>query len=130
MAEHKSVWSALYDDMEQAENLRIRSGLMIEIAEYLHESGFTQKQASEKLGISQPRLSNILNGKIDKFTIDTLVNILARTGAKVEISVNQPVVTKPTKKSWVGGNIIKLFASGKSNTQREPIYTPDMVAIG
>ena len=54
-------------------NLFIRSRLMIEIREYMQENNLTQKQASIKTGVTQPRISDFMRGKIDLFTIDTLV---------------------------------------------------------
>lgn len=74
--------------LEDAENLKLRSTLMIEIIHYVEESGLTQAQAAKALGTTQPRLNDILNGHIEKCTIDRLVNMLASVGRHVTISVN------------------------------------------
>ena len=87
-----SVWDALIEDKVEAKNLQVRSDLMIAITEYIKENKLTQKDASELLEVSQPRISDLVNGKIDKFTIDTLLNMLTLIGIKVDISV------RPVKK--------------------------------
>ena len=75
-----SVWDALEDDPVRRENLKLRSALMIEIAEEIKNRGLTQTQAAEILQVSQPRVSALLNGKIDKFRLDGLVDMAHRLG--------------------------------------------------
>ena len=82
-----SVWDAIEDDPVRQENLKLRSALMIEIAERLREEGLTQKQAAEVLHITQPRVSALLNGKINAFRLDSLVDMAHRLGMHVSISV-------------------------------------------
>jgi predicted XRE-type DNA-binding protein len=82
-----SVWDALFDEKSEAENLRIRSSLMTTITTYISEKKLTQSEAASLLGVSQPRISDIVQGKIDKFTIDTLVNMVAKTDLKVNLVV-------------------------------------------
>ena len=82
-----SVWDALFDDKSEAENLRVRSNLMISISNYIAEKKLTQAEAAKFLGVSQPRISDIVQGKIGKFTIDTLVNMIAKTNYKVDLVV-------------------------------------------
>ncbi len=84
-AEYKNVFDALFDDPVVAQNLKIRSELMIQLERGIAERGITQKQAAELLGVSQPRVSDLLKGKIEKFSIDMLVNMLASLGKKVTI---------------------------------------------
>ncbi|MCP4471922.1 MAG: XRE family transcriptional regulator [Gammaproteobacteria bacterium] len=84
-AEYKNVSDALFDDPVVAQNLKIRSELMIQLERGIAERGITQKQAAELLGVSQPRVSDLLKGKIEKFSIDMLVNMLASLGKKVTI---------------------------------------------
>jgi predicted XRE-type DNA-binding protein len=87
-----SVWDALIEDKAEAKNLQVRSDLMIAITEYIKDNKLTQKNAAELLKVKQPRISDIVNGKIDKFTVDTLLNMLTLAGIEVELSIT------PTKK--------------------------------
>ena len=106
MSTYLNVWDALFDDKQEAENLRIRSQLMIEITQYLNQINLSQKQAAEKLGISQPRLSNLINGQIDKFTIDMLVNILSKTDSTVKFTVTHSADIKEKTSPWKNFNIL------------------------
>lgn len=82
-----SVWDAIEDDPVRQENLKLRSALMIDIAERIKEEGLTQKQAAEVLHITQPRVSALLNGKINSFRLDSLVDMAHRLGMHVSINV-------------------------------------------
>ena len=75
-----NVWDALEDTKEAAANLRVRAELMIEVERYVKKSRLTQAAAAKQLGITQPRLNDLLRGRIDKFSVDALVNILTRAG--------------------------------------------------
>ena len=81
-----SVWDALVDTPEEAENLRVRSQLMRAIRQVVKTWDVSQKEAAQRLHITQPRLNDLLKGKIDKFSLDALVNMLA--GANLEIEVH------------------------------------------
>ena len=72
---------------EEAENLKIRSSLMIAVRRVMEERGLKQAQAAALFGVSQPRISDLVRGKIDVFTIDSLVNMLSHAGLRVEVSV-------------------------------------------
>ncbi len=72
---------------EEAENLLLRAQLMSEIREV--SRGMTQAQAAKRFGVSQPRINDVLRGKIDKFSLDALVNILAKAGLRVEMRVRK-----------------------------------------
>ena len=76
----------------EAENLRIRSALMIFLTEHIQRTGLTQKQAAETLGVTQPRISDLTRGKIDVFSIDTLIAMLSRVGVKTTIRVGKKKV--------------------------------------
>lgn len=88
---YSNVWDALFDDRVEAENLRLRSVLMMAVSDHISDNNLTQKKAAELMGVSQPRISNLVKGKIDMFTIDTLVNMLARVGTIVELNVSPKV---------------------------------------
>ncbi|MDX8412027.1 MAG: helix-turn-helix transcriptional regulator [Mariprofundaceae bacterium] len=82
-----NVFADLGFDTDEAANLQLRSRLMIEVDKALAEKKLTQQAAAEMLGISQPRISDLRRGKAEKFTIDTLVNILTRLGHEVTLKV-------------------------------------------
>ncbi len=86
--EFKSVWDAIEDAPAERANLKLRSTLMIEIGEYFKKSGLTQIEAAKQLGTTQPRLSDVLKGKIEKCSVDRLVNMLATVGYKLDIKVS------------------------------------------
>ena len=69
----------------EAENLRIRSAMMRALAEHIREHRLTQARAAKLLGVSQPRVSDLMRGKIDLFSIDNLVNLLAAAGLRVQV---------------------------------------------
>ena len=76
-------------DKADAENLKLRSDLMIRIEKYVKQSGMTQAEAARELGITQPRLNQLLKGKIQLFSLDALVNMLANAGMRVRMSVKK-----------------------------------------
>ncbi len=82
-----NVFDALGYSREEAANLRVRARLMAEFRRFVQERGLTQAEAAEAIGATQPRVSDLMNGKIDKFTIDFLVNALARLGIGVDIDL-------------------------------------------
>ena len=82
-----SVWDALEDDPVRQENLKLRSALMMQIAERIKEQDLTQTQTAEMLHITQPRVSALLKGKINDFRLDSLVDMAHRLGMHVSINV-------------------------------------------
>jgi len=83
----ESVWDALEDDPVRQENFKLRSELMITISETIIKRGLKQQDVAELLHITQPRVSALLKGKLDKFRLDTLVDIAHRLGLHVSINV-------------------------------------------
>jgi predicted XRE-type DNA-binding protein len=83
---NRDVFRDLGFDIEESENLRIRSDLMIELSELIQHKGWTQARAAEVMGVSQPRISDLVRGKIDRFSIDTLIAMLGSAGVKVRIT--------------------------------------------
>ena len=82
----RNVFRDLGFDIDEAENLRIRSDLMIELSELIQNKGWTQVQAAELMGVSQPRISDLVRGKIDRFSIDSLIAMLGSAGVRVRIT--------------------------------------------
>lgn len=80
-----SVWDALADTPEEAENLRLRSALMQQIAAIIARAEWTQAEAAERCGVSQPRVNDLIRGRITRFSLDALVNIASALGRKVSV---------------------------------------------
>jgi predicted XRE-type DNA-binding protein len=74
----------------EAENLKVRSDLMSALQDMIAERGLTQVQAAKLFGVAQPRVSDLCRDKIDRFTIDTLINMLAHAGMRVQLKVGRP----------------------------------------
>ena len=85
-----SVWDAIEDTPEVAENMKLRSALMMILTEYLNSAGLDQKQAASRLHVTQPRISDLMRGKIDRFGLDTLINMASAAGLTVEMRVFSP----------------------------------------
>lgn len=82
-----SVWDALADTAEEAANLKVRAELMRKIAALIQESGWTQTAAAERCGITQPRMNDLLRGRISRFSLDALVNVASALGQQVHIEL-------------------------------------------
>jgi predicted XRE-type DNA-binding protein len=80
-----SVWDAIEDTPAEAENMRLRSVLMMGLRAHIEKKGLSQMQASKLLGVTQPRVSDLMRGKIDLFAIDALVNLASAAGLRVEM---------------------------------------------
>jgi len=75
---------------EEAEHLRIRSTLMGAVRRIIESRYLTQAEAAKLFGVTQPRISNLVRGRIDLFSIDTLVEMLSRAGVQVKLVVSTP----------------------------------------
>jgi len=84
---YASVWDALADTPEQAANLRARAELMRQIAIIVQDSGWTQKDAAERCGVTQPRMNDLLRGRVSRFSLDALVNIATAIGRRVHVAL-------------------------------------------
>jgi predicted XRE-type DNA-binding protein len=84
-----SVWDALEDTPEEAENMKLRSALMMELKATISESGMSQAQAAKLFGVTQPRISDLIRGKISLFALDALVNMAAAAGMHVEMRIGK-----------------------------------------
>jgi predicted XRE-type DNA-binding protein len=81
------VFSELGFDTEEAANLRVRAELMAALRRLIEEKGLTQARAASALGVSQPRISDLVRGRIDRFSVDTLMAMLGHVGAEVRVLV-------------------------------------------
>ena len=84
----ENVFKDLGFSKTEAEHLMIRSRLMIEVEQFVEKSKLSQREAAKKLGITQPRLNDLLQGKIQKFSIDALVKMLSKVGIHVDVHVS------------------------------------------
>lgn len=81
------VWDAIEDTRAQAENMKLRASLMLALRDHIEREGLRQSQAAKLLAVTQPRISDLMRGKIDLFAIDTLVNMLASAGLGGEMRI-------------------------------------------
>ena len=84
---YNSVWDALKDTPEAALNMRLRAELMRKIADRVNEWGLIQQEAADCLGITQPRFSDLLNGRINKFSLDASVNLTDPARLHLELAI-------------------------------------------
>ena len=84
-----NVFSDLGFGEDEAENLKVRADLMIELTKLIEAQELTQAAAAKLLGVTQPRISDLMRGKIDRFSIDSLIEMLGRAGACVSVVVTR-----------------------------------------
>lgn len=82
-----SVWDAIEDTPEEAENMKLRSMLMMALKNHIARTKMSQAQAAKLFGVTQPRVSDLLRGKINLFGLDALVNMAAAAGLHIEMRV-------------------------------------------
>lgn len=82
-----TVFDAICDTPQQATNMRLRADLMLHIEQVIIQNGWTQKQAAQKCQVTQPRINDLLQHKIEKFSLDALVNISASLGETVSFQL-------------------------------------------
>jgi predicted XRE-type DNA-binding protein len=82
-----SVWDALVDTPEQAANLQARADLMRQITAIINANGWKQADAAVHCGVTQPRINDLLRGRVSRFSLDALVNITAALGLRVYMEV-------------------------------------------
>ncbi|WP_296443476.1 helix-turn-helix domain-containing protein [Rhodoferax sp. UBA5149] len=82
-----NIFSDLGFDAEESQNLLLRSQTMIVISKWFEDSGLTQAAAAKTLGVTQPRLNQLLKGKIGEFSLDALVNMATRAGMRVGLTI-------------------------------------------
>ncbi|HEY1722246.1 MAG TPA: XRE family transcriptional regulator [Magnetospirillaceae bacterium] len=85
-----SVWDAIEDTPEEAENMKLRSALMSALRQYIEDVGLSRAEVAKLLDVTEPRLSDLLRGKISLFGLDTLVNMVTTAGLRVEMHVRRP----------------------------------------
>ena len=91
-----SIWDAIEDTPQQAASMRARSELMMNLTEVIRERGITQGDAAALFGVTQPRVSDLMRGKINLFSLDTLIDMAATAGMSPTVKVSKP---KPARHS-------------------------------
>jgi predicted XRE-type DNA-binding protein len=82
-----SVWDAIEDTPARAENMRLRSSLLMALKDHVAREGLSQSRAAKVFGVTQPRVPDLTRGKIELSGLDTLVNMLAAAGLRVEMHI-------------------------------------------
>ena len=82
-----SVWDAIADTPEQAANLRARADLMRQIAAIIKANDWKQAEAATHCGVTQPRINDLLRGRVSLFSLDALVNIATALGRRVHVEL-------------------------------------------
>jgi predicted XRE-type DNA-binding protein len=84
---YASVWDAIADTPGQAANLRARAELMQQIAAFVKRQDWTQVEAASHCGVTQPRINDLLRGRVSRFSLDALVNISTAMGCRVRVDI-------------------------------------------
>ena len=82
-----SVWDAIEDSPVEAENMKLRSRLMLAVRDHIERQGLGQAQAAKLFGVTQPRISDLVRGKIELFSIDMLVNMASAAGLHIDMKI-------------------------------------------
>ena len=82
---YTSVWDAIADTPGEAANLRARAELMHQIGALVKRQGWTQVEAAQRCGVTQPRINDLLRGRVSRFSLDALVNIATALGRRVRV---------------------------------------------
>src|SRR5215510_770425 len=84
---YANVWDAIEKTPAAAENMKLRSALMTALKNHIKSEGWSQSDAARRLGVTQPRISDLVRGRIDLFGLDMLVNLATAAGLQVKIRI-------------------------------------------
>lgn len=82
-----SIWDAIEETPAEAENMKLRSALMMALKDHLFHRKISQEQAAKLFGVTQPRVSDLMRGKINLFSLDALVNMATAAGLHIEMRI-------------------------------------------
>ena len=85
-----SVWDAIENTPQEAASMKARAALMMGLSEVIRQQGITQAEAAALLGVTQPRVSDLMRGKVSLFSLDTLMDMAATAGMAPTIHVTLP----------------------------------------
>lgn len=86
---YASVWDAIEDSPQEAENMKLRAALMTALKQHIARTGLTQAEAAQRLGVTQPRISDLTRGKIQLFGLDALVNMATAAGLHLDLRIEE-----------------------------------------
>jgi predicted XRE-type DNA-binding protein len=86
----ESVWDAIEPSRAEAANMKARAEMMIAIRDTVAAWGLTQAATAKRLGLTQPRMNDLLRGRINKFSLDALINLATAAGLAVRVEVVRP----------------------------------------
>lgn len=89
-ARFTSVWDAIENTPQEAASMKARSSLMMELTAVIQERGMTQAEAAELFGVTQPRVSDLMRGKVNLFSLDTLMDMASTAGMSPVVKVSKP----------------------------------------
>ena len=84
---YDNVWDAIADTPEEAANLTARSDIMDKLVAIIKAGGWTQAEAAKRCHVTQPRMNDLMRGRISRFSLDALVNIAAALGQKIHVEL-------------------------------------------
>ena len=96
---YPSVWAAITDTPQETASMKARSKLMMELSEIITSRKLRQKDAAELFGVTQPRISDLMRGKIHLFSLDMLMDMASTAGMSPEVSVSKPRIKRMTLRS-------------------------------
>ena len=88
-----SIWDAIEDTPQQAASMRARSELLMALQKWINETGITQIEAARRFGITQPRMSDLVRGKINLFSLDALMDMATLAGLDPRVAIRKPRAT-------------------------------------
>ena len=92
-ARFASVWDAIEDTPQQAASMRARSSLMMELENIIKRRDMSQVQAATLFGVTQPRVSDLMRGKINLFSLDCLMDMATAAGLDPRVTIKKPKVS-------------------------------------
>lgn len=92
---YSNIFEAITDSTEDAADMEFRADLMLVLRDYFRDQGMSQSQIGKKLDIPQPRVSELMTGKVDKFSADKLIGFLARVGIRLKPAPVQATSRRP-----------------------------------
>lgn len=93
-----SVWDAIEDTPQQAASMRARSTLMMELENIIKQRGMTQADAATMFGVTQPRISDLMRGKINLFSLDCLIDMATVAGLQPHVTIKKPKAPRKGRK--------------------------------
>ena len=109
---YDNIFEALTDNPEEANELQTRADLMIVIRDIVRDNGWKQGEVAEKIGLTQPRVSDLLNGKIEKFSIDLLMTCLYRLGYRFKPAYEDHTLTMAVEAAAGQRRVSRLAGAG------------------